>query len=166
MDTNCDFGDKENDQFTDSNAKHLSNIYNIYSLKQRIEDPTRTTCSSSTIIDHFATSWVRNIIESGVYEVGMSDHCMVYCIRKFNGAIERGHKIMKTCPMKNFNQDAFLSDIASICWDNILSKTDNVNCSACEWTNLLSLIIEKHTRLNEFVFRKNVPPGLMRNLKH
>ena len=81
-DTNCDFGSKEHGRLTDGNAKLLSNIYNIYSLKQLIEDPTRATCSSSTIIDHIATSCARNIIESGVYEVGMSDHYMVYCIRK------------------------------------------------------------------------------------
>ena len=65
-DTNWDFGSKENGRLTDGNAKLLSNIYNIYSLKQLIEDPTRATCSPSTIIDHIATSCARNIIESGV----------------------------------------------------------------------------------------------------
>ena len=86
-DTNCDFGNKEKDHLTDNNPKLLSNIYNIYGLKQLIEDPTRATSSSSTIIDHIATSCNSNIIESGVYEVSMSDHYMVYCIRNFNGAI-------------------------------------------------------------------------------
>ena len=39
-DTNCDFGNKEKDHLTDNYAKLLSNIYNIYGLKQLIEDPT------------------------------------------------------------------------------------------------------------------------------
>ena len=98
-DTNCDFGNKEN--LTDSNAKHLSNIYNIYSLKQLIADPTRTTYSSSAIIGHIATSCVRNSVESGVYEVCMSDHYMVCCICKFNGAIGRDHKIVQTREIKS-----------------------------------------------------------------
>ena len=72
---------------------------------------------------------------------------MIYSTHKVNGAIERDHRIMKIREMKNLNQDAFLSDIANICWDHTVSKTDNVNY--CEWTNLLSLIIEKHAPLNQ-----------------
>ena len=34
-DTNCDFSSKENDRVTDGNAKHLSNIYNIYSTARK-----------------------------------------------------------------------------------------------------------------------------------
>ena len=45
----------------------------------------------SSIIDHIATTCARNIIKSGVHEVSMSDHYMVYCIRKHNGAVEKGH---------------------------------------------------------------------------
>ena len=84
-----------------------------------------------------------------VYEIGMSDHYTVYCIRKFNGTVERDHKIIKTLKMKNFNQYAFLSDVSNICWEHIVSKTDDVNYSVCEWTNLFSLKIEKHAPLSQ-----------------
>ena len=106
-DTNCDFSSKQNDRLTDDNAKHLSNTYNIYSIKQLIKDPARATCSSSTIIDHIATSCVKNIIESGLYKIGMSGNYMVYCITKFNGTVDGDYKILKTRKMKSFNQDAF-----------------------------------------------------------
>ena len=164
-DTNCDFGNKEKDHLTDNYAKLLSNIYNIYGLKQLIEDPTRVTSSSSTIIDHIATSYTSNIIELGVYEVSMSDHYMVYCIRKFNGAIAADHKIIKTRKMKNFNQDAFLSEISNICWEHIVSKTDNVNYSVCEWTNLFSLIIEKHAPLSRIRVSEKCSPWINEELK-
>ena len=164
-DTNCDFGNKEKDHLIDNYAKLLSNIYNIYGLKQLIDDPTKVTSSSSTIIDHIATSCTSNIIESGVYEVSMSDHYMVYCIRKFNGAIVRDHKIIKTHKMKNFNQDAFLSNISNICWEHIASKTDNVNYSVCEWTNLFSLIIEKHAPLSRIRVSEKCPPWINEELK-
>ena len=57
---------------------------------------------------------------------------MVYCIRKINGAVERDYTIIKTRKMKNFNVDAFLSDISNICWEHIASKTNDVNYSVCE----------------------------------
>ena len=109
-----------------------------------MKEPTRATCSSSAIIDHIATSCSRNIIEPGVYEVAMSDHYMVYRISKFNGAVERDHKVRKSRKMKNFNPDAFQFDVSSICWEHIVTITDDVNYSVCEWTNIFSLTIEKH----------------------
>ena len=156
---------KENDRLTDGNAKHLSNIYNIYSLKQLIKDPTRATCSSSTIIDHIATSCFKNIIESGVYEIGISDYYMVYCIRKINGTVERDHKIIKTRKIKNFNQDAFLSHVSNICWEHIVSKTDDMNYSICEWTNLFFLTIEKHAPLSQIRVSEESSPWIKRELK-
>ena len=47
--------------------------------------------------------------------------------------------------MKNFNPDAFLSDVFSIYWEHNVSKTDRVNYSVCERANLFSLKIEEHT---------------------
>ena len=44
----------------------------------------------------------RNIIKAGMLEVSSSDHYMVNCIRKFNGAVEKGQKKIKTRKMKNF----------------------------------------------------------------
>ena len=140
----------------------MSNIYDICSLKQLMKEPTRATCSSSTLIDHVTTSCSRNIIESGVHEVAMSDHYMVYCIRKFNGAIERDHKVRKSRKMKNFNPDAFQFDVSNICWEHIVTIIDYVNYSVCEWTNLFSLTIEKHSPSCRIRVSENAPTPLNR----
>ena len=50
---------------------------------------------------------------------------MVYCIRKFNGAVEKGHKMIKKRKMKNFNEQAFLSDVAGINWKQRIQATCN-----------------------------------------
>ena len=60
---------------------------------------------------------------------------MVYCNRKFNGAVKRDHKIIKSRKMKNVSPYAFLFDVSSICWEHILKITDDVNYSVCEWTS-------------------------------
>ena len=102
-DTNCDLSNSE-----DNNTKHMCELYNLFSLKQLIEEPTRETLSSSTLIDHIATSSPSNIVESGVLQISMSDHFMVFCIRKFNGSLQKEHKMIKSRRMKNFNEQAFL----------------------------------------------------------
>ena len=61
----------------DYNLKHMLDLCELFSFKQLIEEPTRVTLNTSSIIDHIATTRARNIVKSGVYEVSLSDHYMV-----------------------------------------------------------------------------------------
>ena len=88
-DTNCDFASKPTEQLSDINAKHPLGIYDLFSFTQLIEEPTRVTLETATLIDHIATTCPNNVLESGVLKISMSDHFMVYCIRKLNGSFER-----------------------------------------------------------------------------
>ena len=119
-DTNCDLTPKQAEQPIDNNSKHMLDLYELFSFKQLIEEPTRVTLTTSSIIDHIATTSARNIVKSGVYEVSMSDHFIVYCIRKFNGAVEKGHKMIKTRKMKistkNHSWLMFLAFVGSKCF--------------------------------------------------
>lgn len=98
-DTNCDLTSKQAEQPIDNSSKHMLELYELFSFKQLIEDPTRLTLTTSSIIDHVATTCVRNIVGSGVHEVSLSDHYVVYCIRKFNGGVIKDHKMIKTRKM-------------------------------------------------------------------
>ena len=93
-DANCDFTVEEN-IVMDSNAKHFINIYELFAFKQLITEPTRVTANSSPIIDHTATTSVRNIVKAGVIPISLSDHFMVFCVRKFEGEVLKDHKRSK-----------------------------------------------------------------------
>ena len=71
------------------------NIFELFSFRQLVDEPTRVTLDSATNIDHFATTNDKNIIKTVVQETSISDHYMVYCVRKFNGAVEKHHKRVK-----------------------------------------------------------------------
>ena len=62
-----------------------------------------------------------NIIESGVHRVALSDHYLVYAVRKFRGAVKNNHKIIKTRQMKNYNEGLFLMDLASVDWRQLIT---------------------------------------------
>ena len=103
----------------------MSGLYKLFSFnKQLIEEPTRVTLTTSPIIDHVATTCARNIAEAGVHKVSLSDNYMVYCIRKFNGAVEKGHKMITTRKMKTFEKETFLADVSGICWEKMFSEGD------------------------------------------
>ena len=46
-------------------------------------EPTRVTKSLAATIDLIFTSETKNIARSGVIHVGMSDHSLIYAVRKF-----------------------------------------------------------------------------------
>ena len=164
-DTNCDFSELEPGQEFDNNSKHLSNVYELFSLKQIIKEPTRVTLNTSKIIDHIACTSTQNILKSGVLPISMSDHFMVYCIRKFNGGVEKSHKIIKTRKMKNFNEEEFLAEVASMQWVQMLPDTDDINLLVNSWSNLFSSIIDKHAPIAEMRVSERYCPWINKDLK-
>ena len=146
-DTNCDFlkFSRTSDMSCLNNpSKHMQQIYSTYELKQLINKPTTETSQQSTLIDHTATSHINNIVSSGVLEISLSDHYLVYCVRKFRGALKTKHKVVTTHQMKKFNESAFLQDLALIDWSLILQNGTDLNEQVRNWCKMLSMIIEKH----------------------
>ena len=76
--------------------------------------------------------------------VSLSDHYLVYCIRKFQGGVLKEHKNVLTRRMKHFVSEKFIDDLISTPWDQIAGMPDDVNDAVSDWTNMFSLILEKH----------------------
>ena len=87
--TNCDLTKVITNQPIENHARHMSEVYNLFSFKQLIQEPTRVSLTTSSLIDHIATTCPTNNVDSGVLQVSMSDHYLVYCRRKLNGAHEK-----------------------------------------------------------------------------
>lgn len=61
--------------------KKYQNCLNMFNLKQIIDEPTRVTCTSKTLIDHVVVNSEEKISQSGVLPIGLSDHFLIYCTR-------------------------------------------------------------------------------------
>ena len=123
-----------------------------------ITEPTRESENASAIIDHIAVSNTSNIVESGVVKVAISDHYVVYSIRKYQGGIKHNHKHFQTRQLKNFNKEAFLADLDAVNWFAILVCSDDINVIVDEFIRTLSLVIEKHTPSIDRVSVRKVQP--------
>ena len=75
-DTNCDFIKPTN------YTTHLKRIIKNHGLTQLIEDPTLTTVSTGTLIDHIITNKPDIVGQSGVIPSGISDHDLIFMTRK------------------------------------------------------------------------------------
>ena len=164
-DTNCDFTKTKSDQIIDNNARHMVNVCRLFTLVQLVEKPTRINLEKATIIDHIATTCARNVIKVGVREVSLSDHYMVYCIRKFSGAVAKDHKKIKTRNMKNSSENQFLYDVSDICWGQFFHQTDDIDILVNNWSSLFSFVIEKHAPLKEIRVSERYCPWIGKDFK-
>ena len=90
---------------------------------------------------------------------------MVFCIRKFNGSLQKEHKMIKSRRMKNFNEQAFLGDVAAISWEQEIGNSDDVNVLANNWSNLFTRIIEKHATIRQMRVSEKYCPWINEDLK-
>ena len=146
-------------------AKKVLELYNAYGLKQLINQPTRETLNTSTLIDHIAISDHRNIVESGVLSIALSDHYMIYCVRKFRGALKGQHKKITTRQMKHFDETKFLDEISSIDWNSALQSSVDLDSAVENVTNLLSLVIEKHAPMRQRRVSEKYCPWITSDLR-
>ena len=84
----------------------LNNITSPFGLDQLVEEATRVTKSSATLIDHIYTNNKPHVSKVKVVESGISDHSAVFCrwsikLLKQN---PRGHTAINLRPFKNFNE--------------------------------------------------------------
>ncbi len=75
-DLNCNLFEEKN--LFNMPTNKLYSIYELYQLSQLINEPTRVTMRSSSLIDHVVTNTPEKISHSGVIHTGISDHSLVY----------------------------------------------------------------------------------------
>ena len=145
-DTNCDFIERPDPP---SYVKNLKNLYQLYGYSQIIEEATRVTPTTSTLINHVAVTNKHNIIKSGVITTAFSDHHVVYCSRKFRGAFTKDHKLILCRKLKNFDQQNFLRDVSNMPWDIIVRSCGTLDENIDNFIEVLLLLIERDAPLQQ-----------------
>ena len=115
-----------------------------YQLLQLINQPTRVTSETCTI-DLFITNNDESIIDSGVYPVSISDHNLIYAVRKI-GIPRNNPKFIVTRNLKHFDQRKFKSDLQSTKWPQIKNKNDVIEAWTL-WKNKFLEVLDKHAPL-------------------
>ena len=112
------------DESLSTNPVHL--IENLFLLQQLIDEPTRATLKSSTLIDVILSSSPEEHIISGVLKTTFSDHYSIFTVLQVHKTtVNYDHKAVKFGDYKNFKDEAFLNDINSCSlFDMVKHETD------------------------------------------
>ena len=103
-------GDLHCNYLKSSDHKDLKDTIKVNGLKQLIQEPTRITKETSTLIDIIASTHQFNIVKGIVFANGISDHDLSGIIRKLNNAKYTPRRLI-TRNYKNYNKDVFKNDL-------------------------------------------------------
>ena len=101
-----------------ADARDLRQLFTTYQLTQLIKAPTRITAHSKTLIDHIYTTDTDKVITSGVAQCSISDHSLIYFIRRAKKP--RGpSKTIHYRNFKNYSTERFQADLHTASWDDV-----------------------------------------------
>ena len=94
-------------------VKNYFQFCSLYGLEQLIKSPTQVTCSTSSLIDHILTTFPERVSQQ---DVGLSDHELIYCTRKFLRTKLGTHKQITFRLLKNYTAEAYKETLGKVCF--------------------------------------------------
>ena len=90
----------------------------MYQFNQLIKAPTHITEHSSTTIDLAFAIDIEKIIKSGVLQCSISDHSLIFLIRRAK-KLRSPSKNIQYRSFKNYLTESFVADLHETSWDKI-----------------------------------------------
>ena len=106
-----------------SEAKALIDTCSELKMTQLVKDPTRITPHSRTLLDVIMISCPLIVKDSGVVDMGISDHSMVFCILKLE-TIKPHPTHIHARSLKHYDPNQFVLDLSRLPFDMIFSVED------------------------------------------
>ena len=139
-------------------SQELSSFCDQLCLTNAIHNPTRVTKSSKSLLDVILVSHPERYATSGNLHLGISDHDLVYIVRKQKLPKPKARTI-EFRSLKNLDQAAFISDLKNIPWDSSYTF-DNVDDVWPHWASLYKQVLDNHAPVQQIRLRNNQLPWI------
>ena len=110
--------------------------------------------TTTSLLDHILTNSSERVSQSGVADVGLSDHQMTYCTRKITRFKQNTHRFVKTRSFKNYSKDSYLQELENAKFPEY-SKFTDINCAYSDFIGKLTTIIDKVAPVREMRIKAN-----------
>ena len=132
-------GDINKNLLNSDTDREWGNFTTSLGLTQLVDEPTRVTSDSRTLIDHIYTNNEDNIHSIKVEKLCLSDHYGIFCNRSAHVSFEKNdeHQYITYRSFKTFEESCFLNDLAMVPWE-ILESFDTIDDIVSVWTSLFT----------------------------
>ena len=146
-----------------ASTKRFINMTKEFSLRQIIDNFTRITEHSNTLIDVFFTSRP-DLHVSGVIPVGFSDHSAIFAVGKLHRLKPPPPRVIDTRNCKRFNRDTFIEDLNKVPW-SLINSFAAVEDSWDSFKQLFGEVADSHAPRIRVRVRGQKVPWLTREVK-
>ena len=157
-------GDLNSDLITKGyEGRRLLRILGSLDLYNVIKDPTRTTVTTSTLLDLMITTDVSKIMSSGTFDPGLSDHCLIYGIIR----LQRKRTAPKYISAKNYRQvnvETLKHAFTTAPWSAI-EAFDDPDDIAWAWETLYKDIVNDHNPQRRVKIRSESLPWMNSHIR-
>ena len=87
-------------------------------MAEIIEEPTRITCSTFTLLDCIPTNSSEKVSQKGVIDVGISDHKWIYCTRKIKRIKDNMYNQIQVRSLKKNSAEIFTDALKTVQFPN------------------------------------------------
>ena len=132
-----------------------SSVIETFALTQIVNEPTNDM--SSTCIDHIYVTHPDYVKATKVASIGISDHFPVCYSRKHKQIGQFSHTNIKYRSFKNFQLDAFLTDLQCVPW-SVCSVFNDANDALVCWHSLFIKVVDEHAPMKVRRVKKQRQP--------
>ena len=98
-----------------------------------------------------------NISQSGVIDIGLSDHCMIYCTRKLKRDYIAKHNNVTFRSMKDYSKAEFILKLSEVNWNCVL-QCEDVNVAWNSFKTVFVNIIDSLAPMKRARFKQRSEP--------
>ncbi|XP_044760860.1 uncharacterized protein LOC123318307 [Coccinella septempunctata] len=148
-----------------NSSNPLSECFSSYGFDQIIQEPTRVTLTSSTLLDPIFVKCPANFMGvSGVKNMcHISDHRLAFCECYVPGS-KRVQKFITYRDFDDFDCEAFLSDLRSERWRSF-TREPNINKKVQIFNDILLSVYDRHAPVRRRRISKPRAPWLTERLR-
>ena len=161
-DLNCDLLRPDKDY--NIPTKKIKSLYELYQLSQLIDEATRVTMTTTSLIDHMVTNTPEKNSDSGVIHTGISAHSLIFAIRKIS-VIKKQENIVEMRNMKNFNEEKFVAELLKQHWEQVYFFSEDPNDMWEIWKKIFVEVLDKHAPLQCKKIRSKKVPWITSDIK-
>ena len=151
----------------DTNSKLPSwgfrQLLNKFNLKNVIDQPTRITDNSESLIDLIISSDTSKIYHHGACNLGISDHHLIYAVINLKRKQQRPN-LKSIYDYKNVDVNALRQDFAAAPW-SICNIFDDLDDATWAWEYLYKDIVKSHLRSRVVKMRSNSLPWMNSSIR-
>ena len=140
----------------------MQTLRSLYQLSQVINKPTRVTETTATLTDLILTNKPEYISSAWVLHLGISDHSLIYAVRKFDSPKSRP-TIKGVRDFKHFSEFHFRADLVQVPWETICYDDPNICWTV--WKSIFHEILNKHVPTCQMRIKANSVPWITSGIK-